>query len=392
MRSLGLNAYRFSLSWSRLLPFGTWRVNQEGIDFYRRLCEELLAAGITPLVTLYHWDLPQALQDRGGWLAPESVQWFAEYASVAKSALGDLVTHWATFNEPWCSAFLGHSSGSHAPGLTDPAAGFLAAHHLMLAHHAGVAAMRATNPAVDDRIGVVLNLIPAWPSDPDRPEDVAVARAVDGVHNRLFADAVLLGTTSDEVREHHRHYQIDHLIDADDLADGFVPIDYLGVNYYNINRFTHVAGGSAPAAWPGAHEAALVRPPGALNEMGWASEPHGLTWTLERVAAEYPPVPLVVCENGVAYPDVVDSDGEIDDQDRIRFLADHIDAMAVALRSGVDVRGYMVWSLLDNFEWARGYTKLFGLVRVDPATLDRTVKQSGQWYRDFIAAQAAKDA
>jgi beta-glucosidase len=387
MADMGVNAYRFSLSWSRILPFGTWKVSQEGIDFYRHLCEELASAGITPLVTLYHWDLPQALQDRDGWLAADSVQWFAEYAVVAKEALGGLVTTWATFNEPWCTAFLGHSAGTHAPGITDPRSAYVVAHHLMLAHHAAVDAMRQTAPSPDDRFGAVLNLIPAWPADPESEQDQAAATAADAVHNRLFADAVLGGTIPDPILDEHRRLGITHLIDPAELAAGFVPSDYLGVNYYNINRFGHVPGSSAPGAWPNVREAVLATPPGPRNEMDWASEPHGLTWMLERIASEYPPIPIIICENGVALPDEVEGDGSVDDGDRIRFLEDHIAALATAVDRGVDVRGYMVWSLLDNFEWARGYSKKFGLVRVDPDTLERTVKASGRWYREFISSQ-----
>lgn len=387
MRDLGVNAYRFSLSWSRILPFGTWKVNRRGIDFYRRLCELLVDGGIEPLVTLYHWDLPQALQDRDGWLAADSVQWFAEYAVVAKQALGDLVSTWATLNEPWCTAFLGYSAGTHAPGATDARSAYVVAHHLMLAHHAAVDAMRQTVPQADDRLGIVLNLIPAWPADPDSAFDLAAARAADAVQNRLFADAVLTGTIPEAVIAEHRRLGIDHLVDPEELAAGFARSDYLGVNFYNINRFRHVPGAEAPGPWPLAHESVLATPPGPLNEMQWAAEPHGLTWMLERIAFEYPAIPIVICENGVALADEPDANGFVEDVDRIEYLEGHLEALAIAIERGADVRGYMVWSLLDNFEWSRGYSKRFGLVRVDPTTLDRTIKASGHWYRSFIAAQ-----
>ncbi|HEX7100670.1 MAG TPA: GH1 family beta-glucosidase [Acidimicrobiia bacterium] len=383
MRELGVNAYRFSIAWSRILPGGTGEVNEAGVGFYRRLCEELIASGITPVATLYHWDLPQALQDRGGWLSPESRRWFAEYAAVTKQALGDLVSVWATLNEPWCAAFLGHSAGEHAPGLTDPGSGFVAAHNLMLAHHDAITVMRE-NRIEGDQLGVVLNLIPAWPASAD-PADAHVAEAVDMVQNRLFLEAVFNGSYPDQVREFHRRYGVDDRIDVDELAAARQPIDFLGVNYYNVNRVRHAPGAPAPGPWPGAEEAVIVTPEGPLTDMGWAVDPEGLTWTLKRVATEYPALPLVVCENGAAYPDAEPVDGTILDTDRIRYLESHIEALAEAIRQGVDVRGYFVWSLLDNFEWAKGYTMRFGIVHVDPKTLKRTIKASGYWYRDHIA-------
>jgi beta-glucosidase len=390
MRELGVRAYRFSISWSRILPQGTGRPNQAGIDFYRRLCEELAASRITPVATLYHWDLPQALQEKGGWLDRRSREWFAEYAGLAKESLGDLVSVWATLNEPWCSAFVGHTSGEHAPGLTDPGSGFVAAHNLMLAHHDALAMMRRTAPRPDDRLGVVLNLIPAWPAT-DHPADVEAASAVDAVHNSLFCDAVFHGTYSEAVRGFHRRYGVEAAIDPAELEAACQPIDFLGVNYYNVNRVRHRPGAPAPAAWPGAEEAQIVPPEGHVTEMGWGVDPDGLTWTLERVARNYPRVPLMVCENGAAYRDDVVVDGTIEDYDRIAYLERHVDALAEAIRHGVDLRGYFVWSLLDNFEWAKGYTKRFGIVHVDPTTLKRTVKASGRWYRDLIARSGRSD-
>ncbi|MGH8912617.1 MAG: GH1 family beta-glucosidase [Acidimicrobiia bacterium] len=383
MADLGVNAYRFSISWSRLVPAGVGAVNPAGVAFYRRLCEELLEAGITPVATLYHWDLPQVLQDMGGWLDARSSRWFAEYARVAKEHLGDLITVWSTLNEPWCSAFLGHSSGDHAPGLTDPASGFVAAHNLMLAHHRGMTALRTTAPRPEDDLSIVLNLIPAWP-DEDTPEDRAAADAIDIVCNRLFADAVFYGRYPDEVLAHHVRFSVDDVIDLDELAEVRTDTDSLGVNYYNINHVAHVPGAPAPRAWPGADEAVIARPPGELTEMGWAVEPEGLTWMLRRIAKEYPAIPMMVCENGAAYPDVVGPDGSVDDPERIAYIESHIQAVAEAIEAGVEMTGYFVWSIFDNFEWGRGYEKRFGLVRVDYETLERTVKASGHWYRDFI--------
>ncbi|HEX2153681.1 MAG TPA: GH1 family beta-glucosidase [Acidimicrobiia bacterium] len=386
MADLGIDAYRFSLAWARVLPDGTGRVNEEGIEFYRSLCLELLSTGITPLATLYHWDLPQALQDRGGWLEPRSVEWFAEYAAVAKEHLGDLIQMWATHNEPWCAAFLGHSAGVFAPGLADPGAGFIAAHHIMLSHHAAVTAMRSARPHLDDRLGVVLNLIPAWPAT-DSPEDVEAAATVDTIHNGLFLDAAIHGRYPEKIIELHRRFDVDDRVDVEQLAAARADIDYLGVNYYNVNRFMYEPGAPAPPEFPGADGAVLARPPGQLTAMGWGVEPGALTSVLLRAAREAPDLPLYVTENGAAYHDVVGDGGEVVDAERIAYLEAHIEAVADALEAGVDVRGYFVWSIFDNFEWAEGYARRFGLVRVDYETLERTVKASGKWYRDFIASQ-----
>jgi beta-glucosidase len=388
MSELGVNAYRFSIAWSRLLPEGTGGVNQAGVDFYRRLCKELAGAGITPVATLYHWDLPQALQDRGGWLNPESVDWFTEYARVAKDALGDMVNTWVTLNEPWCVAFLGHSSGEHAPGITDTPGSLVVAHHLMLAHHSAIGAMRETAPREDDRLGIVLNLIPAWPQN-DTDEDRAAAAAVDLVQNRLFADAVLRGSYPDEILSLFERYGVSEAIDIDELAARRHPIDFLGVNYYNINHVEHAGGTESMAPWPGSWGARVARAPGKLTEMNWGVEPEGLSWMLERIGREYPGLPLLICENGAAYADVVGPDGSIDDPERTDYVRRHIDAMKVAIDRGVDVRGYFLWSLMDNFEWARGYDKRFGIVRVDFETMTRTIKSSGVWYRDFLEGKAS---
>ena len=390
MSQIGINAYRFSIAWSRLLPEGTGAVNQAGVDFYRRLCKELSQAGITPVATLYHWDLPQALQDRGGWVNPESVSWFREYAKVAKDSLGDMVTTWATLNEPWCSAFLGHSAGEHAPGMTDTPSSFLVAHHLMLAHHSAVEAMRHTAPRDEDRLGIVLNLIPAWPQT-DSDEDRAAARAADLVQNRMFSEAVLRGRYPTEVLDLFEHYGVAGQIDIESLASGRQPVDFLGVNYYNVNHIEHHPGADSMPAWPGTWGARMVRPPGTLTEMNWGVEPEGLTWMLERVARDHPGVPMMVCENGAAYVDHVGPDGSVDDPARIDYIKRHIAAVEVAIDRGADVRGYFLWSLMDNFEWARGYDKRFGIVRVDFETMARSLKASGLWYRDFLAGSATTD-
>lgn len=383
MAELGIGAYRFSISWSRLIPDGTGVINPQGLDFYRRLCDALIDKGITPVATLYHWDLPQALQDRGGWPNPESVEWFARYAARAKEALGDLVRTWSTFNEPWCTAFLGHSAGEHAPGVTDPGQAYVVAHHLMLAHHEAIAVMRDVEPNTDDRLGIVLNLIPAWPAD-DTPESARAAASVDAIQNELFLGAVFEGSYPEEILGYHRQYGVADKIDLGRLGEAVQPIDFLGVNYYNVNHIRHELGAPAMPAWPGPHDAAFARPPGELTEMGWGVEPEGLTWMLERVSNRLEGLPLMIMENGAAYPDEIVG-GAISDQKRIEYIRSHIDAIRDARDRGADVVGYFLWSLLDNFEWARGYSKLFGIVHVDRHTMKRTVKASGRWYQRFLA-------
>ncbi len=387
MQEIGITAYRFSIAWPRLIPSGTGEVNPAGIAFYRELGERLREAGITPVATLYHWDLPQVLQDLGGWLSPNSPEWFAAYAGAAKEHLGDLVTTWLTLNEPWCSAFLGHGSGEHAPGIADPGDSFIAAHHLMLAHHRAIGVMRAMKRQPDERLGIALNLIPAWPAG-DAAGDRAAADAVNAVHSWLFADAVFRGTYPEQILEHHRRFGVTDRIDISELARVKQDIDYLGINYYNVNRFRHEAGAPAMGEYPGTDGAVLVTPPGHLTDMGWGVDPDGLRWMLDEVTARYPAVPLYICENGAAYPDTVNDDGSIDDPLRITYLEKHLDVIAAALRDGIDLRGYFVWSLLDNYEWARGYRMRFGLTHVARDSLERTIRASGYWYRDFIAANA----
>ena len=383
MEQLGLNSYRFSIAWSRLLPQGRGHVNIGGVAFYRELAERLQAAGITPMATLYHWDLPQALQDEGGWLNPDSPEWFAEYAAVAKDYLGDLITIWSTLNEPWCTAFLGYGDGSHAPGITNPAQGFIVAHNAMVAHHRAMRVLRETNTQPNDQLGIVLNLIPAWPAT-SAPEDVDAANAIDAVQNQLFLDTTFHGRYPELILDYHGKLGVADQIDPEAFSAIHEDVDYLGINYYNVNRLRYVAGAPAIPIWPGSDGSVVDAPSGGLTDMGWGVEPDGLRWVLLRVAQEHPNVPLYVCENGAAYPDAIGGNGHIDDQDRIAYLESHIAAVGDAIDRGADVRGYFVWSLLDNFEWAFGYQMRFGLVRVEPETLDRTIKASGYWYRDFV--------
>jgi beta-glucosidase len=400
MADIGLGSYRFSIAWPRIVPTGSGAVNQAGLDFYRRLADALLDRGITPLATLYHWDLPQPLQDRGGWTNRETAQRFAEYAEVVAGALGDRVPTFTTLNEPWCSAFLGHGSGVHAPGLADNAAALTAAHHLNLAHGLGVAAMRAVLPP-SAQMSVTLNLAVVRPAS-QQPADLEAARHVDGLANRLFLDPVLRGRYPTDVLDDLRHITDWSFIRDGDEAAINAGIDVLGVNYYSPTLVTaatpelaaEVSGRwvndpmstSGPTPYPGTDRAFSLPQPGPYTAMNWRIEPPSLTELLLRLHADHPGVPLIITENGAAFDDRIDADGAVRDNDRIDFIRDHLVAVHAAIQQGVDVRGYYVWTLMDNFEWAWGLSKRFGLVYVDFPTGERRLKESARWYRDLIAS------
>ncbi|WP_300012401.1 GH1 family beta-glucosidase [Pseudonocardia sp.] len=374
LAGLGVDAYRFSLSWPRVQPTGRGSADPAGLDYYSRLVDGLLDRGIAPMPTLYHWDLPQPLQDAGGWPVRDTALRFADYAQAAHSALGDRVTRWATLNEPWCAAFLGHGSGVHAPGIRDATAAFRAAHHLLLAHALGARAM----PGADT--GVVCNLYPVLP---ESPEFAAAARTVDEIQNGLWLDALFAGRYPEAVPRDDAH--------AADLPLIRGSAAWLGVNYYTPLRVGPALpdGRSVPdqRAYPGAGDFGL-HPRGPLTTMAWEVDATGLEQVLLRVAAIAPDVPLYVTENGAAYPDARRlPDGSVDDQDRIAYLRSHLAAAERARAAGAPVRGYLVWSLLDNFEWAYGYTQTFGIVEVDPATRDRRPKASYRWLAAEIAAR-----
>ncbi|MDQ1486061.1 MAG: beta-glucosidase [Actinomycetota bacterium] len=373
VKQLGLNAYRFSVAWPRVLPSGTGAVNQKGLDFYDALVDGLLAKGVTPFVTLYHWDLPQALQDKGGWPVRDTAYAFAEYASVVAASLGDRVANWTTLNEPLCSAWLGHLEGVMAPGIKDIAAAVPASFHLHLAHGLGVQAIRS-GATLATSIGIVNNLSPVYPAS-DRPEDLAAARRADGHTNRWWLDPIHgRGYPQDMVDV----YGVEPPVRENDLAVIAEPLDYLGVNYYFREVTTDNPAGSGPRV-------AAVRVPDAVETaMGWEVYPQGLEDILVRVADDYGPQKLYVTENGSAWTDVVDADGGVDDAQRAQYMESHIEACAGARRRGAPVAGYFAWSLLDNFEWAYGYDKRFGLVRVDFDTQQRTIKASGRRFADII--------
>lgn len=386
--SLGLPSYRFSVSWPRVIPSADGPVNAVGLDFYQRLVDGLLDRGITPLVTLYHWDLPQALQDAGGWLSRDTVDRFMDYVLVVGKALGDRVETFTTLNEPWCSAFLGYGSGVHAPGIADSPSALTAAHHLNLAHGRATSALRAILPS-SAQIGITLNPQQVEAADPASEGDLAAARQVDAVANRIFFDPLFNGQYPDELFEDTAHISDWAFVRDGDLAEISAPIDWLGVNYYQPTyvRATSTTSGST-SLWPGVNGAAPVPAPEPHTPMGWTIEPAGLTRLLGRIHRDYPGVPLLVTENGTSGRDTVGADGRVHDQERIDYLRTHLAAVHAAISAGVDVRGYYVWSLLDNFEWAWGYSERFGIIHVDYQTQRRTPKDSALWFRDVISNNA----
>jgi beta-glucosidase len=378
MRSLGMQAYRFSISWSRILPAGKGAVNAAGLDFYDRLVDALLAHGIAPLVTLFHWDLPAALDDLGGWLNPEIAHWFADYAQVVFRRLDDRVTRWATLNEPWVVSDGGYLHGALAPGHRNRFEAPIASHHLMRAHGAAVQAYRA---AGRNQIGLVVNLEPQAAASPD-PADQAAAQRVDAYMNRQYLDAALLGRYPDELAEIFGEAW--PRWPERDLELIRQPLDFLGVNYYTRSVRRH-----DPGAWP--LRAAVVRQPQATyTETAWEVCPAAFTELLVWVKHRYGELPIYVMENGAAFYDPpVAEDGRVRDPLRVSYLRAHLRAAHAAIERGVDLRGYMVWSLLDNLEWSLGFSKRFGIVHVDFATQQRTPKDSARYYARVIASRGA---
>ncbi|GEL94001.1 GH1 family beta-glucosidase [Cellulomonas composti] len=375
MRELGLDVYRFSIAWPRIQPDGRGPANRAGLDFYDRLVDALLAAGIRPMATLYHWDLPQALEDEGGWQVRETALRLGEYAGIMGELLGDRVTHWCPVNEPNVLALNGYGDGSLAPGKALAFGALPVAHHALLAHGLAVQALRAAGAS---GIGTATNHAPVWPlSDDDA--DVAAAGLFDTLWNRLFADPVLLGTYPEGIAE-----ALPGPV-ADDLAVISQPLDFYGVNYYNPQGVRAAAPGA-----PVPFEVDVV-PGYPTTDFGWPVVPAAFTDLLVGLAERYPGIPpIVVTENGCSYGTGPDENGVVDDQARIDYLDGHLRAVADAVRRGVDVRGYCCWSLLDNFEWADGFTQRFGLVHVDYGTLARTPKRSFGWYADVIRAHRAR--
>ena len=371
LAGLGVSAYRFSVSWSRVLPAGAGAVNQAGLDFYRRLVDRLRDAGIEPAATLYHWDTPQALQDAGGWTARDTAARFADYATVLAEALGDRVGRWITLNEPVVVTMNGHVEGSHAPGLRLGEGAFAVEHHQLLGHGLAVAALREAAPGAP--VGITNNYGPCHPATWSA-QDAAAAAYRDALHNQLYTDPVLLGRWPAALERLAAGTE-------DDLATIAAPIDFLGVNYYFPERVRADPAdpfGSTPVEWPDAPHTAF----------GWPVVPEAFTETLLRLRDRYGDAlpPVHITENGAAYDDVLGPDGAVHDPDRVAYLDSHLRAVRAAMDAGVDVRGYFCWSLLDNFEWAQGYSKRFGLVHVDFDSLARTPKDSYHWYGDLARA------
>ena len=388
LSELGVGAYRFSVAWPRVLPEGTGRLEPRGLGFYDRLVDGLLARGIRPVCTLYHWDLPQPLEDAGGWPARGTAERFAEYAAVVAGHLGDRVQDFSTLNEPWVSSCLGYFAGVHAPGRQDPVAALTAVHHLLLGHGLAVQSVRAARPSA--RLSLVLNLAPVLADGPAAEDAV---RRVDGLHNRLFLDPVLRGRYPEDVQRDTAHVTDWSFVRPGDLPVIGAPLDWLGVNYYFPVRVAAAAPGTpTPGPYPGLTGVELRLPHPPLTAMGWEQYPDGLRTLLLLLSREYAGTPLRVTENGAAFDDTVGPDGAVHDPDRVAFLDAHLRALHGALQDGADVRGYFVWSLLDNFEWAEGYAKRFGVVHVDFASQRRTVKDSGRWYRDVVVANALPPA
>jgi beta-glucosidase len=376
MRSLGLNAYRFSISWSRILPEGRGRVNAKGLDFYERLVDALLSSNIQPMITLFHWDLPAALDDRGGWLNPDIAGWFADYAAIVFGRLDDRVKLWATLNEPWVVTDGGYLHGALAPGHRNRFEAPIATHQLMRAHGAAVSAYRAMGR---HQIGIVVNLEPKYPASGD-PADVAATGRADAYMNRQYLDPVLLGRYPEELTKIFGEAW--PAWPDEDLSSIGQPIDFVGINYYtrNVTRFD-------ASAWP-LRASAVRQPLATYTETGWEVFAQGLTDTLARVKERYGNLPLYVTENGAAFFDPpVARDGRVEDPLRVDYLRQHIGAVHAAMAAGVDVRGYFAWSLLDNFEWSLGYSKRFGIVHVNFHDQQRTVKDSGRFYARIIESR-----
>jgi beta-glucosidase len=382
MKALGLKAYRFSVSWPRILPSGRGKVNQAGLDFYSRLVDGLLEAGIRPFATLYHWDLPQALQDQGGWPARNTAEAFGEYAQVVSRALGDRVKDWMTINEPWCVSFLSHQIGEHAPGWKDNwAAAIRAAHHALLAHGWAVPVLRANSPGAE--VGIVLNCVPAYPASPSEA-DAQAARAFDGYFNRWFLDPLFgRGYPEDKLTEYtlagYAPSGWEDLILPGDLDTISVATDFLGINYYNRAVIRNHSVPDSQNLPP------TVQPREQVTDMGWEVYPDGLYDLLLRIHREYAPPKIYIAENGASYSDGPNDQAQIHDARRLAYVRDHLVACHRAIQNGVPLSGYFIWSLMDNFEWAKGYTQRFGVVWVDYATQQRVPKDSARWYQGVIA-------
>jgi beta-glucosidase len=377
MKALGLKAYRFSISWPRALPAGHGKINQAGLDFYHRLTDALLEAGIEPWVTLYHWDLPQALQDRGGWPARMVVDAFTEYTALVSRSLGDRVKKWITFNEPHVSAFIGYHEGRHAPGHTDLGEAIAASHHLLLSHGRAVPVIRANSPGA--QVGITLNVSPAVAASPSLADRQA-ARFNDGRVQRWFLDPLAgRGYPADMVKAYKTDMEC---IQSGDLEQIAVPLDFIGINYY----FREIARSRAVSEEQNLPRTVFRND--ETTEMGWEVEPEGLYNILGRLRFDYDFPAIYITENGAAYKDQVRHDGQVDDPQRLSYIRRHLQQVGRAIACDIPVKGYFAWSLLDNFEWAYGYAKRFGLIYMDYQTQQRIPKSSAKWYAQIIRENA----
>jgi beta-glucosidase len=392
IKALGVDTYRFSVAWPRVQPGGRGPANPAGLAFYDRLVDELLSAGITPWLTLYHWDLPQELEDAGGWPHRDTAYRFADYAELVYERLGDRVEHWTTLNEAWCSAWLGYVEGVHAPGRRDFADGIAAIHHLLLGHGLAAQRLRAAAAAADRPIDLAIthilgNAVPAS----DSPVDVEATRRGDALHFRMYMDPIFKGAYPQDLLEDLAAVDVAVPVEDGDLEIISAPLDTLGVNYYRSMKTTGYAEDGSTTDEAGRPVTRSVdfgdRPKTSID---WEVMPDDFANLLARIGHEYPGIPLVITENGAAYDDTPDADGFVDDIDRTNYIEAHLDAVAQARTRGADIRGYFAWSLMDNFEWAYGYDKRFGIIRTDYETQARTPKRSALWLRDTIARARAR--
>jgi beta-glucosidase len=394
MQRLGLEAYRFSIAWPRVQPTGSGATNEKGLAFYSRLVDGLLARGIRPIATLYHWDLPQELEDAGGWPARDTANRFADYAAIAGQALGDRVHTWTTLNEPWCSAYLGYGSGAHAPGRTKGADALAAVHHLNLAHGLGLQALRSVVSKADAQYSVTLNFHVLRPGTEDPDESSDAMRRIDALANRAFTSPMLKGQYDYDLLEDTAAVTDWSFVQPGDLDIVKQPIDFLGVNYYSTATVRTWDGRSARqnadghkpsagTAWPGSEQVEFLQQEGPYTSMGWNIAPEGLEELLVSLSEQFPTTPLMITENGAAFDDEV-VDGRVKDDKRVDYLRRHFVAAHRAMARGVDLRGYLVWSLMDNFEWGYGFSKRFGIVHVDYESLVRTPKDSARWFTELV--------
>jgi beta-glucosidase len=383
MADLGMRAYRFSVAWPRIQPEGSGPANEKGLDYYRRLVDGLRSRSIEPMPTLYHWDLPQALEDRGGWTNRETSERFAEYAGIVYGALADSVSFWITLNEPWVAAWKGHGEGVHAPGHKDTSKALSATHHLLLGHGLALELMRSFG---GNQLGITLSFSSVRPASGDLA-DVEAARRVDGNTNRLYLDPLFRGSYPEDMLKLYAGMSDFTFVRDGDLETISAPMDFLGVNYYFRKTVVDGRGSSelkTAERYPDLNATTVLPEDVETTAMGWPVEPDGLTELLVRLDEDYVQIPIYITENGRAVYDYVDPEGGVDDEERVAFLDAHFRAAHEAMERGVDLRGYLVWSLLDNFEWAEGYSKRFGIVFVDYGTQRRIPKASARWYKEVI--------